>query len=464
MKNILDSRLSFDDFIYERVSNEAITAYRKNSAFWMTLNNTGYRMFQLLSEGLSENFVIEKMVEYYEIPKEYIEKDFEEFKKEMECKLHICEDIEEKEKKARPPLELEKSLTIHITNRCNLNCPYCYKDANNNRKELSKDDILRIVDEASQIGFSEFTFSGGEPTLHPDLFDIFEILHEKYPDHKLNLITNGTTELSDHAIDVMVNTLFGIQISIDSADEEINCKTRGTDSVQKIRVLSQRLAQRGYKKFYFACVPYTSGMGELTNIKEIPKLLRLAAYSGAKGLYVNLLKPNGRMSLEEYKNYDINEFWECINRCENELVSLYNIGYRELSLFAASDFKHILLEYKHKEGCSAGVGEMAIDNDGKVYPCPSLMVPDFLFGNMHDQSVGEIYQSMSNIFSDITVDHIEKCRECSGRYICGGGCRALAYALNNDIRSVDPYCEQALNRLKLWQSISLRLRPMKKTE
>lgn len=50
--------------------------------------------------------------------------------------------------------------------------------------------------------------------------------------------------------------------------------------MQKIRVLSQRLAQRGYKKFYFACIPYTSGMGELTNIKEIPKLLRLAAYSG----------------------------------------------------------------------------------------------------------------------------------------------------------------------------------------
>lgn len=464
MKNILDSELSFDDFVYERVSSEAIAAYRRNSAFWMTMNNTGYRMFRLISEGLSEELIIEKMVEYYEIPKEYITKDFEEFKREMKNKLHICEDLEEKEKNVRPILEREKSLTIHITNRCNLNCPYCYKDANRNSKELSKGDILRIVEEASQIGFCEFTFSGGEPTLHPDIFDILEILSEKYPEHKLNLITNGTTDLSDYAIDVMVKTLFAIQISVDSADEEINRKTRGIDSVQKIKVLSQRLAQRGYKKFYFACVPYTSGMGELSNIKEIPQLLRLAAYLGAKGLYVNMLKPNGRMSLEEYKNYDINEFWECINECENELVSLYNIGYRELSLFAASDFKHILLEYRHKEGCSAGVGEMAIDNDGNVYPCPSLMVPDFLFGNIHEQSVLEIYQSMNNMFLDITVDHIEKCRKCIGRYICGGGCRAMAYALNNDIRSADPYCEQAKNRLKLWQSISLRLRPMKKAE
>lgn len=461
MKTILESSLTFDDFTYEKVSNEAIVAYRKGSAFWMTLNNTGYRMFELVSQGLSEENIIDKLVKFYEIPKEYIQHDFLEFKREMKEKLHTCKEIEEKEKEKRAPFDIEKSITIHITNRCNLNCPYCYKDANSNLKELSKEDILRIINDAYQIGFKEFIFSGGEPTLRLDLFEILEIVYEKYPDCKFSLITNGTTDLDDCYIDIMVKTLYGIQISIDSSDEDVNRKTRGVDSVSKIKILSQKLAMRGYKSFYFACVPYTSGMGELANIKGIPQLLRLAAYSGAKGLYVNILKPNGRMSLEEYQKYDISEFWECVDECENELVNLYNIGYRELSLFAASDFKHILMEYKHKEGCSAGISEMAIDNDGNVYPCPSLMLPEYLFGNIHYDSLETIYRSMYDIFVDITVEHMEKCKDCKAKYICGGGCRAIAYALTNDIMSADPYCEQGKKRLELWQAVSLRIRPKK---
>ena len=135
-----------------------------------------------------------------------------------------------------------------------------------------------------------------------------------------------------------------------------------------------------------------------------------------------------------------------------------------MSLFAAGDFKHILLEYKHKEGCSAGVAEMSIDNDGNVYPCPSLMLSNYLFGNVHENTIMEIYQIMSNVFSDITVDNMEKCKDCNGRYICGGGCRAVAYELNNDIMSLNPYCEQGKTRIKLWQSISLRLKPLKEAK
>ena len=457
---ILGSKYKFDDFTYERVSGEAVTAIRKNSAYWMCMNNSGYRIYKLIAEGLDENDIVEQLTDYYEIPREQIENDYKQMKEELQYRLSECEEFEKKEKTEKSLLEVEKSATIHITNRCNLNCPYCYKDANSNVSELSKDDILRIIDELVGLGFKEFIFSGGEPTIRPDLFEILEELYEKYSDCRYNLITNGTTDLDDASIDIMVKTLSNIQISVDSYDEEINQRTRGKGSLAKVLNLSKRLAVREYKKFYFACVPYTSGMGEMANTESVPRLLRLAAYSGAKGLYVNALKPNGRMNLGEYRKYDVNEFWKCIDDCEQEMINLYNIGYRDLSLYAAGDFKNILVERKHRDGCSAGVTEIAIDNDGNVYPCPALMTSDYLFGNVYRDSIEEIYKSMSGTFEKITVDNIEKCKECNARYICGGGCRSVAYAMNNDIMGINPHCEEGRKRLKMWQAISLRVRPL----
>ena len=95
-----------------------------SSAFWMTLNNSGYRMFELISRGLSEEKIIEEMAAFYEIPREYIQRDFLEFKREMMEKLHTCEEIEKKEKEnystdpyceqGKKRLELWQSVSLRI--------------------------------------------------------------------------------------------------------------------------------------------------------------------------------------------------------------------------------------------------------------------------------------------------------------------------------------------------------------
>jgi len=35
----------------------------------------------------------------------------------------------------------------------------------------------------------------------------------------------------------------------------------------------------------------------------------------------------------------------------------------------------------------------------------------------------------------LTVDNIETCRDCDLRYLCAGGCRAMAYSVYGDIRA-----------------------------
>jgi len=57
---------------------------------------------------------------------------------------------------------------LEISDRCNLNCPYCYvKDKSN--KELATEEWKRIIKVLSDNGIFQVTFGGGEPTMRADL-------------------------------------------------------------------------------------------------------------------------------------------------------------------------------------------------------------------------------------------------------------------------------------------------------
>ncbi|MBU2577749.1 radical SAM protein, partial [Patescibacteria group bacterium] len=75
-------------------------------------------------------------------------------------------------------------ITFIVTNRCNFNCPGCssnsplYTRKNSKVKEISLDDIKRVIDEVA--GFKPFIYlNGGEPTLRPDLIEIIKYIKSK---------------------------------------------------------------------------------------------------------------------------------------------------------------------------------------------------------------------------------------------------------------------------------------------
>lgn len=446
-----------EDYIIKKMKNNSYAITRKGSSFWMTVNEVGLRIINLLFECKETNEICITLSEKYQIPKDIISKDVDNFLLSLHERLKMAANVTEKEISCHNSTDNNKMMTIHITNRCNLNCPYCYKDANTNIVELTKDDITNLVKASYKIGFKTFVFSGGEPTIRDDFFELIPNLHDLLPECKFNLITNGTTELDDDKINIITSYINTMQISLDSSNEEINMKTRGSGSLEKVEKFAEKLLKNNYNSFYFASVPYTSNMQINESINSMPNLLRFAAGAGAQGIYVNMLKPNGRMDIEEYKKYNIDEYWEIIDKTYDELNRLYHLGFKSLNLFAASDYKQILVEYKHSDCCGAGTTELSIDNDGNTYPCPSLMTKEFLLGNIHEESIDKIYSKSYDLYSKISVDNIESCKECPDRYICGGGCRSLAYSMSGDIRGANPHCNQAKKRIALWQEIALQL-------
>jgi MoaA/NifB/PqqE/SkfB family radical SAM enzyme len=84
--------------------------------------------------------------------------------------------------------------TLDLTYRCDNDCRHCWlrlpPGSPEAERELSFEEIRRLVDEARSMGCREWNISGGEPMLRPDFPEIFEEVAGKSAWYTLN--TNGT--------------------------------------------------------------------------------------------------------------------------------------------------------------------------------------------------------------------------------------------------------------------------------
>jgi len=78
-------------------------------------------------------------------------------------------------------------LYISITSACNLRCTGCWADVTAPPRHLDLDDLNRLINSARRHGNSFFGILGGEPFLHPQLFDLLAA----HPDCYFQLFTNG---------------------------------------------------------------------------------------------------------------------------------------------------------------------------------------------------------------------------------------------------------------------------------
>lgn len=83
---------------------------------------------------------------------------------------------------------------IDFTYRCNNNCRHCWlripPDSPDKNKELSFDEIKRIVDSAKKMGCRKWCISGGEPMLRADFPEIFDYITANFNSYSIN--TGGT--------------------------------------------------------------------------------------------------------------------------------------------------------------------------------------------------------------------------------------------------------------------------------
>jgi len=114
----------------------------------------------------------------------------------------------------------------NITRACNLKCVHCYNDSGVGKpfKDVSTDKAKEVLDDLAVFGVPSVLFSGGEPLMRPDLFELIEYAGRK--GLRAVISTNGTLITEEKAATIKERGVSYVGISLDGIGE-INDTFRG---------------------------------------------------------------------------------------------------------------------------------------------------------------------------------------------------------------------------------------------
>ncbi|MCW3129987.1 MAG: radical SAM protein [Methanophagales archaeon] len=113
-----------------------------------------------------------------------------------------------------PPLCVE----FEITNQCNTRCIMCDRWKWRREKELSHEDIKKILSSLYNFGVKSIIFSGGEPTLRDDFIDILN--YAKELNLHIGILSNGSN-ITEEVAKTICKCADWVRISLDGSTKEI---------------------------------------------------------------------------------------------------------------------------------------------------------------------------------------------------------------------------------------------------
>ena len=354
---------------------------------------------------------------------------------------------------------LNRSIMIwNFTNRCNLFFHHCYSKADpNNEDTLSFEQIKKTISSMAKAEVKFVIFSGGEPLIRKDIFDIAEEM--KKAKIMTYLSTNGMY-INEKNAKQIVKTFNYIGISIDGI-EEIHDYFRGQKGSYQKAIEGIKLIQAngGNAGIRFTLTQETKD--------SFYKMFDLVEELGANKLYISHLVYSGRgldnlkidISKEErrkYVEFIIDKAFEYYKTGKNIDLVTGNMEMDSILLLKRfekeyPDFVESLTKkLKAWGGNSAGNRLGNMDWEGNVKPDPFF--PEYI-GNYLRTPFEDIWTTKNNnIINKLREEPRDisgKCSKCKYINICNGGSRSRAYAIYNDLWAEDPSCYLTKEEIKL---------------
>ncbi len=123
------------------------------------------------------------------------------------------------------------NLRVALTKPCNLHCTFCHAEGEDRgdvspAREMTSEEVIRIVRVAVGLGAKRVKLTGGEPLLRRDISKIVRGIAAIRGLEELSMTTNGTL-LEGFAEELKRNGLKRVNINFPTIDEETYCKLTG---------------------------------------------------------------------------------------------------------------------------------------------------------------------------------------------------------------------------------------------
>jgi len=317
------------------------------------------------------------------------------------------------------PNPQDLALHLYLTNKCNIRCRQCYKDAGNGLpNELSTEEIKGLIDVFSEHSHnSQVVLSGGEPLLKPDFFEIARYIRDR--GHSVNVVTNGILIDSVEVARRLVDVTDYLQISLDGCSAEANDYYRGKGTFDKIIRAINFVGETGARV----------NIGMVVSEKNIDDLrANLGVLIREKIKYDKIgIKFSGIMEFGRGKN------------CQDDLDTFAVVD-EAFKIAKAEGISEKVWREPNTKAFDCGYARsVTVDSDGSIYLCPVTDAVLLTPLNVRTTSFGEVVSYFKDANALASIERIDGCNACDLEYICGGGCRHENLKSRGSIGAVDCY-------------------------
>lgn len=336
------------------------------------------------------------------------------------------------------------------TDRCNLNCSYCYIPENlrKNGKYMSVEKISRAL-EILRIYFKstllkgqipQIVFHGAEPLLNKKA--IFWIIDKFGKYFRFGIQTNGVL-LDGEAIEFLTSRGISIGLSLDGHNEDVANRLRKTWNGQGIfqKVVEAIKQLKHYKNYSVICTVTNENMHSLTKIVEFLHKMEVPVCMLNP---VRCTLPGARQSKPE--DYHLSKYYL---KALNRTYELYKKTGRRL---VVANFANVLMSIIAPTGrrlmcdispCGGGRCFFAVSSSGDLFPCSEFIgIKKFKGGNIFRDGINKVLESEPfKLVTNRRIENIEPCSHCAIRHFCGSPCPAEAHQMNGAMDTPGAFCE-----------------------
>ncbi|MBQ9615840.1 MAG: putative heme d1 biosynthesis radical SAM protein NirJ1 [Selenomonadaceae bacterium] len=339
------------------------------------------------------------------------------------------------------------------TRTCNLKCRHCYmnSDAKKYQDELTTAEAKKFIDDLAEFHVPVLLFSGGEPLIRPDFFELAEYAAEK--GLRPTLSTNGTLITRETARRIKDLGIGYVGISLDGL-REVNDKFRGVEGayekamqgIENCVAVGQRVGLRFTINHH--------NLQELEHIfdfieeKEINRVCFYhLVYSGRGNQMMDedVTPEESRRAMDiiirRTKDFEERGLEKEILTVDNHCDGVY-MYLRALAEGKEETAEQIRKYISMNGGNRSGIAFGEVDPMGYVHP--DQFTQHHTFGNVRERKFGEIWMDTTHPIMRGLKERKGllkgRCAACKYLDFCNGNFRTRAEARTGDFWESDPSC------------------------